>query len=121
MESINQIPIHPDCLKTGTHFHVIFGEESVFWHGSDLIQGPIFDLIFDGHEKAHRFFIKQINALLPGYISEEEVTESLIELGRLIAYPEYDESSTKTTEGIWFEELDIKLAVCHRCIPVHQN
>ena len=121
LESIDQIPVHPDCLRARTHFHVVCGEESTYWHAANLCQGPYADYIFDTHEAAHKFFIGQIESILPGFISDDEVDESLNELWRMISDSEYDESITKTTQGIWFEELDIKLAICHRCIPRHLN
>lgn len=115
------IPVPTDCLITGTHFHVMLGEESTHWYGSSSIPGPIYNTIFSTHKDAHKFFVGYINQSLPGFISDEEIEESFEELTNIVMNSDDGDHSIKTSEGIYFQELDIRLEVCSKCLPVQSN
>jgi hypothetical protein len=121
LESPETLKLTHHHLLRGSHYHVVFGEDSEHWYGGERFYGSILDRIFYSPSEAHRFFIDQIDHLLPEFLDDEDIEESYHEFINVTSDSLYEHDEVRGTQGIYFEPLDVRLVYCNSCIPVSNN
>lgn len=117
---IPEIEKSQSYYRTGPHYHVLVGDERVYWYGASKYLGPVSDHIFNDPEKAHHFFANLITSALPDYLDDEDLEESFDEfIGAIDSYVE--NFSDRPEQGIYFQPMDLKLLVCGSCVPILNN